>query len=162
MIKMTEKKRFSWEVIDHDCLFYDNEELIDYDDVVDLLNELNEKNNQLKFKLNQKESLIQQLKNELDTDCYKEAEHYRKEFIRVCEELAEENQELMQKKNDLKDLLVNSETVLEQKELQKIIHKRVCAAIDNKINEFKNGDYGDLPCNTINMLLDLKMEIEQW
>ena len=31
--------------------------------------------------------------------------------------------------------------------------------IDNKIDEFKNGDYGDLPCNTIHMFLDLKQEI---
>ena len=32
--------------------------------------------------------------------------------------------------------------------------------IDNKIDEFKNGDYGDLPCNTIHMFLDLKQEME--
>ena len=31
--------------------------------------------------------------------------------------------------------------------------------IDNKIDEFKNGDYGDLPCNTIHMFLDLKQEL---
>ena len=31
--------------------------------------------------------------------------------------------------------------------------------IDNKIDEFKTGDYGDLPCNTIHMFLDLKEEI---
>ena len=31
--------------------------------------------------------------------------------------------------------------------------------IDNKIDDFKNGDYGDLPCNTIHMFLDLKQEI---
>ena len=31
--------------------------------------------------------------------------------------------------------------------------------IDNKIDEFKKGDYGDLPCNTIHMFLDLKQEI---
>lgn len=31
--------------------------------------------------------------------------------------------------------------------------------IDNKIDEFKNGDYGDLPCNTIHMFLDLKEEV---
>lgn len=31
--------------------------------------------------------------------------------------------------------------------------------IDNKIDEFKNGGYGDLPCNTIHMFLDLKQEI---
>ena len=31
--------------------------------------------------------------------------------------------------------------------------------IDNKIDEFKKGDYGDLPCNTIHMFLDLKQEL---
>lgn len=36
------EKRFSWEVIDHDCLFYDDGAVIDYDDVVDILNEQHE------------------------------------------------------------------------------------------------------------------------
>ena len=87
---------------------------------------------------------------------------WKEEVVDLLNEQDETIKELTQKKNDLKELLVNSEPVLEQKELQKIIHKRVCAAIDNKINEFKNGDYGDLPCTTVNMFLDLKMEIEQW
>lgn len=43
--------------------------------------------------------------------------------------------ELTQKKNDLKDLLVNSETVLEQKELQKLIYKTVIDLINDKITE---------------------------
>lgn len=43
--------------------------------------------------------------------------------------------ELTQKKNDLKDLLVNSEPVLEQKELQKLIYKTVIDLIDEKIAE---------------------------
>ena len=33
--------------------------------------------------------------------------------------------------------------------------------IDKKIEEFQNGDYGDLPCNTIHMFLDLKEELER-
>lgn len=33
--------------------------------------------------------------------------------------------------------------------------------IDKKIKEFQNGDYGDLPCNTIHMFLDLKEELER-
>ena len=34
---MTEK--YTWEVVDHDPMFYENKEGIDWDDVVDLLNE---------------------------------------------------------------------------------------------------------------------------
>lgn len=53
---MTEKK-FTWEVIDHDALFFENGAMIDYDDVVDLLNELSEDINQYKI-------LVESLKDE--------------------------------------------------------------------------------------------------
>lgn len=44
---MTEK-RFEWDVCVSDAMFYDNGAVIDYDDVVDLLNKLSEENEQLK------------------------------------------------------------------------------------------------------------------
>lgn len=45
---MTEK-RFTYDFVSVDCpLFYDNEGVIDYDDVVDLLNSLYKENQQLK------------------------------------------------------------------------------------------------------------------
>ena len=53
----------------------------------------------------------------------------------LLNELAEENEQLKQQVQN--------------------IHK----LIDKKIDEFKNGDYGDLPCNTIHMFLDLKQEL---
>ena len=43
--------------------------------------------NQLNSELNTKQCLIQQLKSMLNTDYYKESQHYKKEFIRLCEEL---------------------------------------------------------------------------
>ena len=46
---LSENKRFTWEVIDGDPLFYDDDAMIDYDDVVDLLNELSEENSQYKI-----------------------------------------------------------------------------------------------------------------
>ena len=46
----------------------------------------------------------------------------------------------------------------ENEQLKKQLSK-INQLIDNKIDEFKNGDYGDLPCNTIHMFLDLKEEI---
>ena len=46
----------------------------------------------------------------------------------------------------------------ENEQLKKQLSK-INRLIDNKIDEFKNGDYGDLPCNTIHMFLDLKEEI---
>ena len=39
---MTENKRFTWDVCVSDAMFYDNGAVIDYDDVVDLLNEQHE------------------------------------------------------------------------------------------------------------------------
>ena len=60
---MTEK-RFSWEVIDNDCLFYDDGAVIDYDDVVDELNALHEENQELKEKLRKIEEITHNLKEE--------------------------------------------------------------------------------------------------
>lgn len=56
-------------------------------------------------------------------------------FCKVMNELADENEQLKQQLTNINRL------------------------IDNKIDEFKNGDYGDLPCNTIHMFLDLKQEL---
>jgi peptidoglycan hydrolase CwlO-like protein len=72
---------------------------IHYKDVVDLLNEQDAKIKELEKELHIKEDLIQQLKNELNTDCYKQSEKYRKEFIRVCEDLAEANKTIKELKN---------------------------------------------------------------
>ena len=112
------KKKFEWDVCEHDVMFYENGEVIDYDDVVGQLNKL-----------------------------------------------YEENQELIQKKNDLKELLMNSEPVLEQKELQKIIHKRVCAAIDDKIEQAEKSfekTQDNWYLGQVDGVTDLKKEIEQW
>lgn len=55
--------------------------------------------------------------------------------------------------HELLNTLYNENEQLKQ-QVQNI-HK----LIDKKIDEFKDGDYGDLPCNTIHMFLDLKEEI---
>ena len=57
--------------------------------------------------------------------------------------------EIVDKLNELAD---------ENEQLKKQLSK-INQLIYNKIDEFKNGDYGDLPCNTIHMFLDLKEEI---
>lgn len=90
-----------------------------------------------------------------------ELAEYVKELQDDNKKLKEENQELTQKKNDLKDLLVNSEPVLEQKELQKIIFKMVYAAIDDKIKEAEEGfqqTYDSWYQGQIDALKELKKE----
>ena len=52
----------------------------------------------------------------------------------------------------------NAKLVKENEELKKQLAS-INRLIDNKIDEFKKGDYGDLPCNTIHMFLDLKQEL---
>lgn len=56
----------------------------------------------------------------------------------------------------VKDLL--NELADENEQLKQQLTS-ISQLIDNKIDEFKNGDYGDLPCNAIHMFLDLKEEI---
>jgi hypothetical protein len=57
---MTEKQ-FNWDTIDGDVIFYEDGAMMDYDDVVDLLNELNDENEQLKQQLADVDRLIDDL-----------------------------------------------------------------------------------------------------
>ena len=59
-------------------------------ELLDLLNSLSDENGQLKQELSIREDQIQQITVAAYTDQYKEAEKYRKKFIRVCDELAED------------------------------------------------------------------------
>ena len=59
-IIMTEKQ-FNWDTIDGDVIFYEDGAMMDYDDVVDLLNELNDENEQLKQQLADVDRLIDDL-----------------------------------------------------------------------------------------------------
>ena len=85
--------------------------------LVDLLNTFDEENIRLKNKLCIKEDLIQQLKNELNTDCYKRGEKYRKKFINVCEDLADANkqiEELKSENNMLKHTIGRNESYIQK------------------------------------------------
>ena len=72
--------------------------------------------------------------------------------------------ELYYKKEDLKELLVNSQPIMEQKELQKIIYKIVIDLIDNKLKEaekyyemtYEDGLYGQ-----IEILNELKKDLKE-
>ena len=71
--------------------------------------------------------------------------------------------ELYYKKEDLKELLVNSEPVLEQKELQKLIYKIVRDLIDNKLEESEEGfqqTYDSWYQGRIDALNELKKELD--
>lgn len=59
-------------------------------------------------------------------------------------------------RDDAKGLVDLLNTLHEENQSYKL---KVLELINNKIREFENGDYGDLPCNTIHMFLDLKQEI---
>ena len=71
--------------------------------------------------------------------------------------------ELYYKKEDLKDLLVNSQTVTEQKELQKIIYKMVIDLIDDKLKEAEKDyemTYEDYLNGQIEILKELKKDLK--
>ena len=99
---MTEK-RFSWEVIDHDCLFYDDGAVIDYDDVVDLLNELHEENGQLKqtietqnFNYANAKSIIHDSENQI-----RNLKDKNQQYEILVKSLKEQNQKLKLRLKDL-------------------------------------------------------------
>lgn len=72
------------------------------------------------------------------------------------EELSDENGQLkkdgIETINELQKCRENNKKALKNLET-------VFDVIDNKIKEFQDGEYGDLPCNTIHILLDLKEEL---
>lgn len=80
-------------------------------------------------------------------------EAYQTDEEILLNELYEENQRLKSDKTNL------HRTMSEDRVRYSQFRDKVFCCIDKKIDEFKNGDYGDLPCNTIHMFLDLKEEI---
>ena len=104
------------------------------------------------------------IKYQLDADNLQDCVEVLNLLSGENEQLKSELKELTQKKNDLKELLVNSEPVLEQKELQKIIYKMVYSAIDDKIKEAEEGfqqTYDEWYQGQIDGLKELKKELQK-
>lgn len=116
---MTEK-RFTYDFVSVDCpMFYDNKEVIDYDDVVDCLNEqheqierlkrnfkaldevkceLAEENEQLKSRIEYLERKIQRERNSTQ----KQYAKWEKEAETKIKELSKENEQLKKEIEELK------------------------------------------------------------
>lgn len=95
----------------------------DYDGVLAELNDLaNEKSN-LKCRLNRR------------TRQRDELAEFNVELMEENKKLKEQLKDCQQKKQNIKDVLLNSEPVLEQKKLQKLIYRTVINLIDKKIKE---------------------------
>lgn len=91
MVKLMRDKRYMYVLDNKKPTFYDleNKDIFDVNETEELLNELFFENQRLEQKINIKDCLIQQYRNELNNDCYKEARKYQKEFMRISEELAD-------------------------------------------------------------------------
>ena len=75
-------------------------------------------------------------------------------------ELKEQLKDCQQKKQNIKDVLMNSEPVVEQKKLQKLIYQQVINLIDEKIRELENINHVSIiPRESIEVLEDLKREL---
>ena len=99
---MTENKRFTWDVCVSDAMFYDNGAVIDYDDVVDLLNE-------------QHETII-------DNEEYiKDLEYQLKGFKKDYNDCGEYLKEYQQKVKDTLQWIYNDSKVINSKERQKAV-----------------------------------------
>lgn len=136
---MTEKrfklfvgKNYGVQKVDGEVIFDSMISMAEADVLVDLLNDLNDENVQLKQQL---------------TDC-------------------------KEKKQQMKEFFMNSEPVIEQKKLQKLIYQTVINLIDDKIDELqkkydfgqKNGFYPMYNYNirhSINVLKKMKKELEE-
>lgn len=100
---------------------------------------------------------------------YKSFQKDTKELEKQNRQLKEQLKDCQQKKQNIKDLLMNSEPVIEQKQLQKLIYRAVNNLIDEKIDEleerYKFGQevYRGCPMHNIrfgiNVLKELKKEL---
>lgn len=95
------RERFTMEWADGDYLYFDNEEIMTDEDILNMLNDLDNEKKKLESELSSKEHLIQQLKAVLNTDDRKQYLKYRKRFIEVCEELMCVNQDCRELKEEL-------------------------------------------------------------
>lgn len=56
-------KRFDWDVCEGDALFYEDGAVIDYDDVVELLNKLYEENQELRMYLDWQDMELEEMED---------------------------------------------------------------------------------------------------
>ena len=111
--------------------------------------------------------------NETGKAYYKGYANYEsaKEMCELLNKLIEENEQLKQqltdckeKKQQMKEFFMNSEPVIEQKKLQKLIYQTVINLIDDKIDELqKKYDfmYNYNIRHSINVLKKMKKELEE-
>lgn len=86
-------------------------------------------------------------------------------FEKENEQLKKQLADCERKKQNHKDMLMNSTAVVEQKKLQKIIYSMVIAMIDDKIKEvvagYKHGDvHHDISRFAHDRLFELKKELQ--
>lgn len=141
-------------------------------------------------KLEKENRQLKQKEGDLGTACAEEIDKIEEEFDKEISRLIRENNQIktkinfykkesgqlkeqlkdcQQKKQNIKDLLMNSEPVVEQKKLQKIIYRAVNILIDEKIDEleekyrFGQEVYRGCPMHNIrfgiNVLKELKREL---
>lgn len=129
---MTENKRFTleWES-EEICQVADNGNYMGTDEVVDLLNELVTKCNTLTDEKSKCECQLNRRTRQRD-----ELAEFNVELMEENKELKEQLKDCQQKKQNIKDLLMNSEPVVEQKKLQKLIYRIVINLIDRKIKDY--------------------------
>lgn len=147
---MTEKRFTRHKSIDGDCIIYD--ELTDFQFpslpilaskiFCNKLNDLNDKNKSLS-----------------DFRGFIDEEHQKLKEENI--ELKKQLRDCQQEKQNIKDFLMNSEAVVEQKELQKLIYRSVGNLIDEKIKELKDiNNISIIPRESIEILKDLKKELQ--
>ena len=122
---MTEKRfnkvevYLSYEIFDNKA----NEQL-DVNKTVDLMNQLNDKNIEL----------------HIQNDFLKDENQHMRDLVNENEQLKQQLTDCKEKKQQMKEFFMNSEPVIEQKKLQKVIYQTVINLIDEKIKEYKKYD----------------------
>lgn len=132
---------------------------LEAEEIVDLLNSLNDENVKLRARNKYLATKIQRERNSYQ----KQHEKWEKEIQKENEHLKQQLTDCKEKKQQMKEFFMNSEPVIEQKELQKLIYQIVINLIDEKIKEADEGfeqTYDSWYQGQIDALKELKKELQ--
>ena len=156
---MTEKQ-FTLECESEEiCQVAYNGDYMGTDEVVDLLNELVTKCNTLTDEKSKCECQLNRRTRQRD-----ELAEFNVELMEENKELKEQLKDCQQKKQNIKEVLLKSKPVTEQKKLQKLIYQTVINLIDEKIKEADEGfeqTYDSWYQGQIDALKELKKELRE-
>ena len=118
--------------------------------IVELLNSLNDENVKLRARNKYLATKIQRERN----IHVKEHKKWEEEIQKENDELKQQLSDCKEKKQQMKEFFMNSEPVIEQKKLQKLIYQTIINLIDEKIQYYEHKPFSSSISNPMSVNFD--------